>query len=913
MRARTLIALGFSFYLLALAVPPRASACQDGTDSPCANFGLQTTIGSTTISNGDTVTLPLNTVLPVTFNYPQNNFMGILTHYEYALSDLSFSNLAYHLDFYKGTLFSNANFLSSDVLNDGIGAEEPRATSSVQFFEPGNYSAVYYESNLMRVANGVSGCNSNYMEGCMASPDWVTSTFSQGPRPASTDPLFYYGVTNFTVTAATTSPTLPATPLVSNVLFLPGIEGSRLYEAGSCGDDSCENQLWEPGAEQSLASLLWNTANDTIRKLFLDPSGASVNDVYAKEDSLVDSVRGTDYYASFISQMNTLKQNGTINDWEPVAYDWRLSLNDLLTKGAQTGTHIDYGQATSTPYIEQTLRRLAASSKTGKVTIVAHSNGGLVAKALLQELGPEASTLVDKVIFVGVPQSGVPLDLGALLYGYDQGIPDYFPRIVSEETAQGLALNAPVAYHLLPSPAYLASIAGDPHHPIIRFEGDAYENEESAYGSTISDQATLDRFLLGTTIAPINPTLIAYTNAEHSLLDAWMPPAGIEVDQIAGWGVDTVAGIDFYTLPPIAAVALNDAHPIREYRPIFTEDGDSVVPVPSALMMAKTMDVTHYWLNLAKYNRDQHASYQHKNILEAQPTQEIVTNLIENSTSTLPEYITISEPPTLDASKKLLFILHSPLTLGLYDSTGNHTGPAGDGTTDEQIPGATYNQFGDVKYIIAPEGPQYTLKMNGLADGTFSIDLQELSDDDSILASSTIANVPTTANTLATLTISNGLDTSSPLSVDENGDGQNVISITPQIGAITSYVPPVPDTPPPLSTGSSSGAGSTLPPTSSVPSGSISIPTVIQQEVASTSDELATTTPATTTLSVARVRVAAKIALVKKKKPLITPSVTVPDFSQTAAVYGAVQPAQSVYSMFKSFTRTLFKAIHQFL
>jgi pimeloyl-ACP methyl ester carboxylesterase len=54
--------------------------------------------------------------------------------------------------------------------------------------------------------------------------------------------------------------------------------------------------------------------------------------------------------------------------------------------------------ATSTPYIIQELRRLAATSKTGKVTIIAHSNGGLLAKALLTH--PEYAQYVDNLFWL---------------------------------------------------------------------------------------------------------------------------------------------------------------------------------------------------------------------------------------------------------------------------------------------------------------------------------------------------------------------------------------------------------------------------------------------------------------------------------------------------------------------------------
>ena len=82
---------------------------------------------------------------------------------------------------------------------------------------------------------------------------------------------------------------------------------------------------------------------------------------------------------------------GIINEWKALPYDWRLALEDMLASGKKIGEkngedNISYLDATSTPYIFQELERLAETSDTGKVTIITHSNGGLVAKYLLRQL-----------------------------------------------------------------------------------------------------------------------------------------------------------------------------------------------------------------------------------------------------------------------------------------------------------------------------------------------------------------------------------------------------------------------------------------------------------------------------------------------------------------------------------------------
>lgn len=589
-------------------------------------------------------------------------------------------------------------------------------------------------------------------------------------------------------------PCIATNTCASNVLFLPGIEGSRLYEGTGCGK-LAEEKLWEP--YEGLWGAIRGVGDAKVADLALDSSGASVcADIYTKPGDILDAVGGSGLYASFINEMNGLK-SGTINDWKPIAYDWRLSLPDLLTKGAERDGRIYYEEATSTPYIEQTLRALAANSKTGKVTIVAHSNGGLVAKALMNALGGEtAKSLVDRVIMVGVPQSGTPSAVGSLLVGYNAGIYKYGVPIVSNKAARIFSQNSPMAYHLLPSSDYLSTSGQDAAHPVIKFSGDGYAEEKAAYGDTVTTLAELDDFLLardgGRTQATdsdllsakiLNPSLIDYANSTHAPLDAWTPPAGIEVDQIAGWGIDTVGGIDF-TTPNSSLACVSCA--LNLYNPVFVEDGDGTVTVPSALMMATSTNVKRYWVNLYDINRTQSVDYKHPSLFETPPLQDFIKSLIKNSTSTLPAYIQDTRPSSNEVGNKLTYLLHSPLTLELTDANGNTTGLAEDGSIIEGIPGSTYGEFGEVKYITVPAGNRYQLTMHGQSSGEFTLDAQETSGG-TVVASTTVARVPTTASTTVTIDVQPDFPTLSPMNIDKNGDGTTDVTITPKLNDVVVF------------------------------------------------------------------------------------------------------------------------------
>lgn len=757
---------------------------------------------------------------------------------------------------------------------------------------------------------------------------------ASGPRHAESNPLGAGPTISDHVSYdpwLTADPFAPASvcaggECASNVLFLPGIEGSRLYEGTGCGK-SAEEKLWDPidgSGVGALLGILRGTGDAKVADLELDANGDSAcTDVYAKEGDILDTVGGTAIYGSLMREMDELQSEGTIADWEPVAYDWRLSLDALLANGAERGGNIYYEEATSTPYIEQTLRALAKSSKTGRVTIIAHSNGGLVAKALLDRLGgTEAAQLVDKVIMVAVPQAGAPSDIGSMLVGYNAGIYKLkgLLSIVSNAAARAFTQNAPMAYHLLPSEKYLASIIEEPAHPVVHFSGDAFSAEKAAYGNSIVTLPALDDFLLAkngerekpaqndlTRAEVLSPSLIEYANDVHATLDAWAPPDGIEVDQIAGWGVDTVAGIDFYTQPGTDAVTA--LSPLRAYRPIMIEDGDGTVPVPSALLMPESERVKRYWVDLYSYYKDTKIKRAHADVFEISSLQDFIRDRIEGNAAALPAYFSTAQPEPVAAGKALTFFLHSPLTLELTDASGRTTGLASDGSIAQDIPGSVYGEFGEVKYVSVPAG-DYQLAMHGQASGNFSLDIQE-SVDGEVTAVSTIANVPTTSSTLAALTIAGGVETASALSVDLRGDGSSVVEIAPEVGAVVKYAPEPPAPEPVLAPEPASSAGGgaavyhaprSVPAVASTTAPEVAPPPaelpslVVVEPVAAATTTIATTAPALPEPRQALPRAPEPVRIAKVPAPAAPSSApALEPAPQPAAVYSAVsqQPVLS--------------------
>ena len=660
------------------------------------------------------------------------------------ITPVSVSPLSYYI-FFMGVHTSSASGLDNWVSMSG----KPFASSTpVSFFGYRPATSNYY-------VWGTSGLDAPYFE-----------LFDTAPPPPTSPP----------------DPCVATHTCTSNVLFLPGIEGSRLYDT-----ESGETRLWE-------------SDDSGAQQIAMNPDGTSWRrDVYTKDVLNTISVSGFTIriYQPFIDAMNVLKSGGTINDWEAIPYDWRLQLDQILSSGNKMGQNISYLTATSSPYIIQELRRLAATSKTGKVTIVAHSNGGLVAKALTEKLGSEAATLIDKIIFVAVPQIGAADAVEGILSGKDESVPSH----LSPATERYISQNLFTTYNLLPSTNYFTQI----DDPVISFDPVTMQDWIVKYGTgAVHSTDRLSAFMLDSshstmpTPADIDLDTPTHTNGAlfdvatnlHAGLDVWKSPLGIQLFEIAGWGNETLSGITYKRerQDVCIAIAVNgNCAAIRSlptkltFSPNHVIDGDGTVVEPSALWSNGT--TTKYWLNLNAYNAvndliqgvpgaGQLLFTDHGRLFKVNELNQLVTNIIENGTSAhLPDkYITIVAPVS-GVTNRLHFTLHSPLTLGFTDTNNNYTGATAT-TTVFDIPGVQYERYGDVQWLSVPKNMAGTVVMRGTGTGSFALDVEE-QDGNTVVATTTFAAIPSATSTLATLIIDPAIDStaSGTLVVDYSGNG----------------------------------------------------------------------------------------------------------------------------------------------
>ena len=599
--------------------------------------------------------------------------------------------------------------------------------------------------------------------------------------------------------ATSTNPAPCLAHCYSNVLFLPGIMGSRLY-------DSTGNVRWLP--EDDVEA-------DYVR---MNSDGTSALPDITTKDALdtADFQQGyTDIYKSFLAEMKTWEEDYHITA-TTTPYDWRLDYNTVVTKGRKLPNgRISYlvsPEAGHDPYILETLKQLAATSKTGKVTIIGHSQGGLIAKALMQQIGAtETAALIDNIILVATPQLGTPKAVGGLLNGFKMGI----IGAVSDEKVRDLGQHTPSAFSLLPSANYFTYV----DDPVVTISSSTLSTWSTAYGDIIHDQQNMFNFMSDAShlrakpaYADLkNPEIVSTTFLEnarttHNSLDAWTPPEGLQLTTIAGWGMETLSGIEYKTTPDCVRtgeVIIQGTRNVycAEYQPKLTLepkhviDGDGTVVEPSALW-ANGANSTRYWVNLDEYNFFNPAetgfgvfSLAHANIFEVPQLRNLLENILVETIAPH-DYISTTAPASTGNAERLHFILHSPLTLGFTDTLGNYTGSTATSTVFN-IPDVHYERYGEVQWLSIPKELAGQLVLHGTGSGSFTLDAEEVSGNDTLSLTS-FEGVPSSTSTIVTMDITPAVSptASSTLVVDYDGDSITDFTLESQENGTATLPPP---------------------------------------------------------------------------------------------------------------------------
>jgi pimeloyl-ACP methyl ester carboxylesterase len=600
------------------------------------------------------------------------------------------------------------------------------------------------------------------------------------PTAHAFDPFVFISETkvlNFSVVVVEPPP--PPLTGASSVLFLPGILGSRLYEES----DACA----EPG--DALQKQRWVSTSECDQlRMVTDVTGASVNNLYTYTGKfgLADAPLLPDIYASFVQTLEKLKESNTIQDFSIAPYDWRLNLDSILRSKLEddgrvtTNIPVEFTES----YLYRELERLASESLSGKVTIVAHSNGGMVAKQLLLELERLDDPLLEKVdnlILVAVPQVGTPDAVWALLHGTELG----YGLVMSNEVSRQLLNTMSFAHHLLPNDNYFSGSGVNVSTPVIFFEdGELTSAWRNQYGD-INNRTELHQFLdknsgrvspeVEDLLTPeiVDPVLLDYAEVIESLHGNWTPPQGLSVYQIAGTGLDTPSGITYFTDRECVNRSIFALFRCTEYRSKLgyrvntVIDGDKTVVTPSAVALRETASTSRWWLNLNTYNASVIGSSEHKNIFEVKDVRKFISDIVQNKAPSGYDFLAPNPPDFSNVVKdRLIFQLHSPLDLVVETQDGvisSSTITAKD---------SVYRHFGELQYISVPaNAKQVVVRLQGLAQGSFTLDVETARNGEP-QTRKTFSALPTSTSTQAVMVLGEAANLpEATLEVDYDGNG----------------------------------------------------------------------------------------------------------------------------------------------
>jgi hypothetical protein len=352
---------------------------------------------------------------------------------------------------------------------------------------------------------------------------------------------------------------------------------------------------------------------------------------------------------------------------------------------------------------------------------------------------------------------------------------------------RAVAGTMPGTYGLLPSSAYFEHIAD----PVATFDmsGLLSGKYATSFGEALTSFTALSNFLTDSaglnaqagnannlrTPATLSSALLSKAATTHDLLDAWIPPSGITVTTIAGWGQDTVKALAYTTSSRFVCTSFCVLTPVLQHAPVTTQDGDGTVVSPSAVGNI----VQGLYFDSLLFEKDGNKKIVHQNLTASTPIQKTITDLLVNKNSATEQYVVVNKPSGGTNPVKLRISSHSPVNTVVTDTSGNQSGVLPIPGTDfsgvkRDIPDSSVQVFDDEEYISVPGSGVYQVTANGYATGSATINIESVSGD---MASTTavFTHIPTTASSTVSFSIADGVSTA-PV-VDVNGDGAIDITV----------------------------------------------------------------------------------------------------------------------------------------
>ena len=491
------------------------------------------------------------------------------------------------------------------------------------------------------------------------------------------------------------------------VIIVPGILGSYLNRV-------LDNQeVWVDGA-----ALLISRDDNYLDELKFDTSGNEIINMNAT--GIIESVLGAAQYGNLIQKFKDDDYQLGI-DLFLFYYDWRLDI-ELSSLG-----------------LDSVINQAIAQSPTGKVNIIAHSMGGLVAKDYLMRNG-DAS--VNKLIFAGTPHLGAPKAFNALNYGDDFDL-KFIGLGLNKNKAKDIAQNMPAVYELLPSREYVN-------------QAGSYVSDARTGNTQMLTYDQTNQFMISDPFLPDyrNSDILDLADQFHQSHDGWLPQSANVYSLIGCQAYDT-----------IGSFKIEDENSID----INSITGDGTVPVVSANHVSAG---EKYFVSYPT------TKINHVGLIKDDLTVDLIHHLVASAEEpVLPNGISKSLfecDEIINQVRRLRFSTHSPVNLHVYDSLSNHTGLTPEGNIETNIPDSDFLQVGDNTFVFVPDGAGYSISIDVYATGSFDFKIKELENGevDRVVV---YEDIPINNSELRADFEFTGINNPTSLDIDHNGDGENDI------------------------------------------------------------------------------------------------------------------------------------------
>jgi flagellin-specific chaperone FliS len=448
------------------------------------------------------------------------------------------------------------------------------------------------------------------------------------------------------------------------IIIVPGIMGTELIR-----DYGDKDEIWP-----AVSKVVFSLFDNYLKELSLLQNGEENPDFSMTKGDIIRDIPTSDIFKGLVSE---LENNGGYKEGENLfvfPYDWRFS----NTKNAEL--------------LKEKIDQVLADTEKDKVDIIAHSMGGLLTKEYIKENGEENK--IDHLIFLGTPHLGAPKAYKALIYGDSMGFGisvnnTELLKFLNDKVVKIISQNMPSIYELLPSQKYVAG---------IRYISEKTIGSDPAY---LDYDATKNLLIE----KKVNQPMLESAETFHQGIDE-IDLSDIKVSNFSACGEATLSAINIRKEVSIGPIKLKEDYKLKY------ANGDSTVPLDSSFGIA----------NVDKYFVDK---VSHSALPSAPDVPEAVLNALEDKAPQAKSKV-FQDVSNCTPINGYILGMHSPISLDIYDTNGNHSGLDIDGNIESNIEGVSYDTIGDAKFAFIPDGLNVNVKGSATGFGTFDLSIEKV-------------------------------------------------------------------------------------------------------------------------------------------------------------------------------------------